>query len=124
MHPTSTAQATMHGRRDMSSVPRQPINEYVDDPLAVEAAVLDEDVSRIAAGYRAASDKQIGHVGLECLGIERRCQRLWIALDSGAPHEIDVRMIAGQQEHAFSRNLLARALRVNHHRRRSNLDDV
>ena len=53
--------------------------------LAVKAAVLDEDISGLPAGHGAAGDEQVRHVGLERLRIERRRQRLRVALDACSP---------------------------------------
>ena len=44
-------------------------------------------------------------------GFRSGAERLVVALDPGAAHQIDVRVIAGQQEHAVGRNLLTRPRR-------------
>ena len=63
--PTSRTESS---RFDVASATRA-VRDHLDDLLAVEAAVLDEDRAGVDAGDRAAGDEQAGHVGLERLRI-------------------------------------------------------
>src|SRR2546427_12832803 len=90
---------------------RRSASDDLDDRLAVEAAVLDEDRPVIDAGGRAAGDEQAGDVGFECHGIVYRCRSL-VEHDAGPCQEVVVGAVAGEQIYIVSRQLLVRAARL------------
>src|SRR5689334_8441862 len=45
----------------VASIP-EPVHEHIDDPGAVKAAVLDEDVPGLLTGDGTAGNEQVGHV--------------------------------------------------------------
>src|SRR5262245_51174714 len=87
-----------------------PLRDDADDPLAVEPAVLDEDVRRVPAANGAAGQKNAGHVGLERLPVVLGRHRLAMQPDAGTAIEIAIGVIARQQEDAVGWNLLFRSV--------------
>ena len=77
----------------------------LDDLLAVEPAVLDEDVAGVHAGHRAAGDEEAGTFVSKVSRIEYRRLRS-LSCDPGRRHQIPIRVIAGEQEHGVRRNFL------------------
>src|SRR5262245_31877063 len=76
-----------------------PIREDLDDSLAVKAPILDEYVAGVLSCHGAAGNEQVRNVALERLLVERRRKRFGIALDSGAPHQLHIGVIPGEEEH-------------------------
>src|SRR4051812_40439858 len=82
---------------------RETFGQHLDDLLAVEAPVLDEDRTSIASGHAAAGEEEIRDVRFVRLGIEVRHEADRIAVDPGADHEIGVRLIPREEEYGVRR---------------------
>ena len=54
---------------------RQSLGEHSNDPLAVKAAVFDEDRPGIPSGAAATGQEQVRNVGLERLGVASAAPR-------------------------------------------------
>src|SRR5919108_2714096 len=85
----------------------ESLGEDLDDPVAVEAAVLDENRARVATRDCAAGNEEIRDIRFECLRIEFGRERPLVAANAGALHQGDVRTIAGQQQDRVGRDFLA-----------------
>ena len=90
----------------------------------MEAAVLDEDGPRIEAADQPTRHEQARHVGLHRFGIEQRLAAL-AEPDARAFEQVEIRVIAGQQQDGVGRHFFAVARRMLHdRRRRSDLHDA
>src|SRR5262249_2832517 len=83
----------------------EPPRDDLDDLLAMEPAVLDEDRPRIDSGNRASRDEDPRHVGLERLAIVDR-RRALVQPHAGAADQVDVGSVAGQQVDGVGGDLL------------------
>src|SRR6516162_4641654 len=84
--------------------PQSPAN-HVDDLLAVEAAVLDEDGSGVHTGNRAAGYEEARHVRLERLRVVNRRLAL-VQSNAGAAHQARVGPVPGQEIDSIGRDLV------------------
>ncbi len=111
---------TVRPRRDSLSPNRAlPIDEHLDDLIAMEAPVLDEDGRRVLPRDRAACDEEPRHVGLERLRIVAGDARHAVHLHTRPAEQIEVGMVARQQKHGVRRQLVDALARFDDDRRRA-----
>ena len=102
----------------------EPLRQHLDDALAVEPAVLDEDGSSVAPGHGPARNEQIRHIRFERLGIELGRERLPVSSDASAPHQVYVRPVASQQQDTLRWNLVPHAAALDDDHVGANFDDL
>src|SRR4029077_19781682 len=98
-----------------ASGPDAPGGDRLDDHLPVEATVLDEDAARLPPRDHRPRDVEAGDVALQRGRVVVGLERGFIDPHARPPEEIDIGMIAGEEEEALGGELVppTRALHEN-----------